>query len=144
MYRIKKAAAAIYGWDWPLLTFIYPGFDCGSHSVYTLVFCPELFTMAIERQRLLRLGTTQAMLLLYPSKTYNEQGLIDSGDWGCTPILSTGPSAQSLFLFLVCMWAEGCVRRKTIEQGNRTQHRPRTQDEEMDRNLCSVIPFFSR
>ena len=30
MYRIKKAAAAIYGWDWPLLTFIYPGFDCGS------------------------------------------------------------------------------------------------------------------
>ena len=30
MYRIKKAAAAIYGWDRPLLTFIYPGFDCGS------------------------------------------------------------------------------------------------------------------
>ena len=30
MYRIKKAAAAICGWDRPLLTFIYPGFDCGS------------------------------------------------------------------------------------------------------------------
>ena len=30
MYRNKKAAAAIYGWDRPLLTFIYPGFDCGS------------------------------------------------------------------------------------------------------------------
>ena len=30
MYRIKKAAAAIFGWDRPLLTFIYPGFDCGS------------------------------------------------------------------------------------------------------------------
>ena len=30
MYRIKKAAAAIYCWDRPLLTFIYPGFDCGS------------------------------------------------------------------------------------------------------------------
>ena len=30
MYRIKKAAATIYGWDRPLLTFIYPGFDCGS------------------------------------------------------------------------------------------------------------------
>ena len=27
---IKKAAAAIYGWEYPLLTFIYPGFDCGS------------------------------------------------------------------------------------------------------------------
>ena len=27
--RIKKAAA-IYGWDCPLLTFIYPGFGCGS------------------------------------------------------------------------------------------------------------------
>ena len=30
MQRINKAAAAIYGWDCPLLTFIYPGFDCGS------------------------------------------------------------------------------------------------------------------
>ena len=29
MYR-TKAAAAIYGWDRPLLTFTYPGFDCGS------------------------------------------------------------------------------------------------------------------
>ena len=28
--RIKKAAAAIYGWDCPLLTFIYLGLDCGS------------------------------------------------------------------------------------------------------------------
>ena len=29
--RIKKAAAAIYSWDYHLLlTFIYPGFDCGS------------------------------------------------------------------------------------------------------------------
>ena len=27
MYRIKKAAAAIYGWDRALLTFIYPGFE---------------------------------------------------------------------------------------------------------------------
>ena len=27
MYRIKKAAAAIYGWDRPLLAFIYPGFE---------------------------------------------------------------------------------------------------------------------
>ena len=27
----KKAAAAIYGWDRPLLTFTYQGFDCGSH-----------------------------------------------------------------------------------------------------------------
>ena len=25
--RTKKAAAAIYGWDRPLLTFIYPGFE---------------------------------------------------------------------------------------------------------------------
>ena len=30
MSRVKKAAAAIYDWDFPLLTFIYPGFDCGS------------------------------------------------------------------------------------------------------------------
>ena len=29
MQRIKKAAATI-GWDCPLLTFIYLGFDCGS------------------------------------------------------------------------------------------------------------------
>ena len=29
--RIKKAAAAI-GWDCPLLTFTYPGFDCESHG----------------------------------------------------------------------------------------------------------------
>ena len=28
--RIKKGAAPIYGWDCPLLTFIYPGFDCSS------------------------------------------------------------------------------------------------------------------
>ena len=28
--RIKKAAAIISGWDCPLLTFIYPGFDRGS------------------------------------------------------------------------------------------------------------------
>ena len=30
MQRIKKAAATISGWDCTLLTFIYPGFDCGS------------------------------------------------------------------------------------------------------------------
>ena len=30
MQRIKKAAAAIYGWDCPLLTFTYPGFDFDS------------------------------------------------------------------------------------------------------------------
>ena len=28
----SKKAAAIYGWDCPLLTFIYPGFDDGSHG----------------------------------------------------------------------------------------------------------------
>ena len=27
MHKIKKAAAAIYGWDRPLLTFIYPSFE---------------------------------------------------------------------------------------------------------------------
>ena len=32
MYRIKKAAAAIYGSNRPLLTLIYPGFDCDSHT----------------------------------------------------------------------------------------------------------------
>ena len=26
----RRISAAIYGWDCPLLTFIYPGFDCGS------------------------------------------------------------------------------------------------------------------
>ena len=25
----KRRSAAIYGWDYPLLTFIYLGFDCG-------------------------------------------------------------------------------------------------------------------
>ena len=30
-------AAAIYGRDWPLLTFIYPGFDCVSIVVFRLV-----------------------------------------------------------------------------------------------------------
>ena len=28
MYRTKKAAAAMYGWDCPLRTFTSPGFDC--------------------------------------------------------------------------------------------------------------------
>ena len=28
-----EGGPAIYGWDRPLLTFIYPGFDCGSYSV---------------------------------------------------------------------------------------------------------------
>ena len=32
MSRIKKAAAT-HGWEYPLLTSIYPGFDCGSHVV---------------------------------------------------------------------------------------------------------------
>ena len=27
----RRISAAISGWDCPLLTFIYPGFDCGSH-----------------------------------------------------------------------------------------------------------------
>ena len=26
--ELTKKAAAIYGWDYPLLTFIYPDFDC--------------------------------------------------------------------------------------------------------------------
>ena len=33
--RIKKAAATISGWDCPLLTFIYPGFHCGSGCHHT-------------------------------------------------------------------------------------------------------------
>ena len=28
----RRISAAIYGWDCPLLTFIYPGFDCGSYD----------------------------------------------------------------------------------------------------------------
>ena len=28
----RRNSAAIYGWDRPLLTFIYPGFDCGSNG----------------------------------------------------------------------------------------------------------------
>ena len=36
--RIRKAAAAIYGWDSPLLTFTCPGFDCDS----TGLTCPGL------------------------------------------------------------------------------------------------------
>ena len=35
--QIIKKAAAIYGWDCPLRTFIYPGFDCGS-----AFFAPKL------------------------------------------------------------------------------------------------------
>ena len=35
--RIKKAAATIYGWDCPLLPFIYPGFACGSCLVACLL-----------------------------------------------------------------------------------------------------------
>ena len=26
----RRISAAIYGWEYPLLMFIYPGFDCGS------------------------------------------------------------------------------------------------------------------
>ena len=29
----RRISAAIYGWDRPLLTFIYPGFDCGPHGL---------------------------------------------------------------------------------------------------------------
>ena len=29
----RRISAAIYGWVCPLLTFIYPGFDCGSSAV---------------------------------------------------------------------------------------------------------------
>ena len=29
----RRISAAIYGWDCPLPTFIYPGFDCGSSAV---------------------------------------------------------------------------------------------------------------
>ena len=32
--NLVMAAAAIYGWDRPLLTFIYPSFDCGSSGFY--------------------------------------------------------------------------------------------------------------
>ena len=28
----RRISATIYGWDCPLLTFIYPGFDCGSNG----------------------------------------------------------------------------------------------------------------
>ena len=37
---MKKAAAAIYGWDCPLLLFIYSGFDCGSHAQSKHLQCP--------------------------------------------------------------------------------------------------------
>ena len=32
----RRNSAAIYGWDRPLLTFIYPGFDCGSNGLTNL------------------------------------------------------------------------------------------------------------
>ena len=42
MSRIKKAAEAIYGWDRALLTFIYPGFDCGSNEwLFTTIMEPD-------------------------------------------------------------------------------------------------------
>ena len=30
----RRNSAAIYGWDCPVLIFIYPGFDCGSPLVW--------------------------------------------------------------------------------------------------------------
>ena len=32
LQKKMKAAATISGWDWPLLTFIYPGFGCGTYD----------------------------------------------------------------------------------------------------------------
>ena len=37
MQRIYKAAALIYAWDSPLLTFLYPGFCCGSHGLDVII-----------------------------------------------------------------------------------------------------------
>ena len=31
---LRRRSAAIYGWDRPLLTLVYPGFDCGSVSFF--------------------------------------------------------------------------------------------------------------
>ena len=44
MQKIKKAAAAFFGWG-PLLTFIYPGFDSGS-LVLWFRSCMELIMSA--------------------------------------------------------------------------------------------------
>ena len=40
--QLKKAAAAISGWDRPLLTFIYPGFDCHSAGLLKQDPCPVI------------------------------------------------------------------------------------------------------
>ena len=34
--KLRKAAAPINGWEYPLLTVIYPGFDCGSGTLLVL------------------------------------------------------------------------------------------------------------
>ena len=40
MYRIKKAAATIYGWDCPLLPSDYPGCDCDSNEAMLRLCLP--------------------------------------------------------------------------------------------------------
>ena len=41
MQGIEKAAGIISGWNCPLLTFIYPSFDCGSNGIARCGNCSD-------------------------------------------------------------------------------------------------------
>ena len=57
MSRTRKAAAAISGWDCPLLTFIYPGLDYGSSTVKR----PNLFPVAVHLPKSLKVKGEQSL-----------------------------------------------------------------------------------
>ena len=45
----NKAAAAVSGWDCPLLTFVYPGFDCGPLGIERILACNQACGQAALR-----------------------------------------------------------------------------------------------
>ena len=64
----RRISAAICGWDRPLLTFIYPGFDCGSYgrALELLAFWRQATNGIPEEQRvagadLLAVGSVAAI-----------------------------------------------------------------------------------
>ena len=72
MYRIKEAAKAIYGWDRPILTFIYPGFDCG--SVIECIFYCLLRVDSLAKCNMYPKSTPEMRTCPLWSVTMNDRG----------------------------------------------------------------------
>ena len=59
LQELRRISGAIYGWDHPLLTFTYPGFDCVSGSLerigpmgeWIALFCVVVFSGSFQDQK---------------------------------------------------------------------------------------------